>query len=298
MDKSWRYLLLGAALAFGGAAAAQEGERPAPSILRIGVVSPDGSGRAIPGLGEIRRAFTQATGLEVRVFVARDTASLIEAQAGGRVHYAIHSAAGYAAAQALCGCVEPLVAPVGSKGDVGLRAVIYARDGMVGTLADAARLRVVAGPARGLGPQHLALEALAEAGAGDDVILADSQEEAEVAFTEGRADVLVGWEQDFEAGSIAGPDPLDGTAARLAAAGMKGSAFEKVWTSDLLRYGPHVVRADLAADTKASLRTFLTYLHAQSPLLYDRLEGRHLGGFVAVTQADYAAAEALVAAAR
>src|SRR5690606_33295644 len=135
----------------------------------------------------IRRAFSQATGLRARIFVARDMAALVEAQAGGRVHYAIYSAGGFAAAQAVCSCVEPLVAPVGSSGDVGLRAVVYARAGGPAGLAAAASARVVGGPAGPVGPQLLAAAALGEAYAGSHIAPAATLSEAEAAFARGDA---------------------------------------------------------------------------------------------------------------
>jgi phosphonate transport system substrate-binding protein len=262
-----------------------------PAVLRVGMVSPTGAASGIQGLAAIRRAYTQATGLEVRVFAARDTAALVEAQASGRVHYAIYSAAGYAAAQAACACVEPLAAPSGSFGDTGLHAVVYARTGKAATLEAAAALRVVAGPADAVGPQVLALDALAAAGAGDDVMLAPSLEAAEAAFAAGGADVLVGWEPAVDDHS----QEVGGTAARLAELGMSASDMTELWRSAELRYGPHAVRSDLPEEVKRSLRNFLLNVHARQPAVYDLVERRHLGGFVAVSDADYAAAAAMVA---
>jgi phosphonate transport system substrate-binding protein len=285
------------ALSLAGAVPAWAQE--APKTLRIGIVSPTGTAAGIPGLGQIRRSYAMASGLPVRIFAARDTAALIEAQANGRVHYAIYSAAGYAAAQAACGCVEPLAAPSGSAGDTGLQAVIYARAGTAAALGDAATLRVIAGPDDAVGPQVLALDALAGAAAGGDVIFAPSTEVAEVSFAAGDADVLVGWEASVAA--LVDPDitgsigATGGTAARLAALGMAAGDMVELWRSAVVRYGPHAVRSDLPAELKASLRTFLLNVHAQQPLLYDLVERRHLGGFVAVSDTDYSAAAAMIA---
>lgn len=262
-----------------------------PALLRIGIVSPNGTASGIPGLAAIRRAYTQATGLPVRIFAARDTAALVEAQANGRVHYAMYSAAGYAAAQAACACVEPLAAPSGNFGDTGLHAVVYARAGKAATLQGAATLRVVAGPADAVGPQVLALDALAAAGAGDDVVLAQSLEAAEAAFAAGDADVLVGWEPAVEDHS----GDAGGTAVRLAHLGLSAGDMVELWRSAELRYGPHAVRNDLPEEVKRSLRTFLLNVYTQQPAVYDLVEHRHLGGFVAVSDANYAAAAAMVA---
>lgn len=286
MRRHGHCLAVAAALAAGAAQAAEP-----PKTLRIGVVAPTAAANAMPGLAAIRRAYNHATGLPVRVFVARDMAALAEAQAAGRVHYAAYSAAGFAAAEALCGCVEPLAAPVGSAGDTGLRAVIYARAGGPAELVEASRGRIVAGPAGTVGPHVLALDALEEQGAGFDIMHAPSQSEAEAAFAEGRADVLVGWEQaGGDAASAAAGSP-----ARLAALGLQPDEYGVLWRSPVVRYGPHAVRADLPAEVKSSLRNFLLHLGAQQPAIYDLVERRHLGGFVAVSSVDYEAAGRMVA---
>lgn len=264
----------------------------APSVLRIGMVAAAGAGSAIRGAAEIRRAFTHASGLEARIFVARDMAALVEAQADGRVHYAIYSAAAFAAAQALCSCVEPLVAPVGSHGDTGLRAVVYARRGGPESLEDAVAARVLAGPAGIAGPQVLAVSALTAAGAQTGLVHSETQSAAEAAFARGEADLLVGWE-------AVAPDemqvPVAGTSARLAELGMAVSDYSAVWASDIVRYGPHAVRADLPDHVKGGIRTFLLHADRQQPVVYDLLESRHIGGFERVSPEDYRAAGRMVA---
>lgn len=272
-------------------AAAQE----KPAMLRLGIVAPGGQTTGIAGLAQIRRAYTEASGLPVRIFAARDMAALVVAQAGGSVHYAIYSAAGYAAAQRACGCVEPLAAPVGSAGDTGLQAVVYARAGKAAALGDAARLRVVGGPAGVVGPQALALEALEGAGAGADVVFAASQERAERAFAAGEADVLIGWEPVADGAAGGATGAAGGSAARLRALGVQAADLAALWRSPVVRYGPHAVRSDLPDEIKRSLRTFLLHVHAQQPVVYDLIERGRLGGFAAVADADYMAAAAMVA---
>jgi phosphonate transport system substrate-binding protein len=281
------------ALAFAALLTMQAGAMAAdkrPVILRIGMVAPAGAAAGIPGLSTIRRAYNQATGLQVRVFAARDMAALVEAQVRGRVHYAVYSAAGYAAAQAACACVEPIAAPVGANGDTGVSAVIYARSGSATRLADASTLAIVAGPDGGLGPQVLAMEALAEHGAGDDVMLAATMSEAEQQFAAGGADIIVGWEP--AAGAFV--ETVGGTADRLLALGMEQSDLIELWRSEPLRHGPHAMRSDLPEDIKTSLRTFLLNVRSQQPVVFDLIASRQLGGFVAVTDSDYAAAATMV----
>ncbi len=275
-------MLLAGLLASTAPAAADD----VPALLRIGIVAGSAGASSISGLSEIREAFAAATGIPVRIFPARDLGALVSAQTSGRVQYAIYSAVGYAAAEAVCGCLEPLVAPVGQGGDYGVRAAIYAHTGSAASIDEVAGRRIVAGPIMAVGPQLLGLERLADAGAGDDVMHANSMEDAEARFLTGDAELLVGWEPAANDPAIVG----SGTAAGLMSRGMQSGEFQLLWQSETVRYGPHVVRADLPETVKQSLRTFLTTLSAQSPRLYDFVEREHLGGFVRVSREDYAMA--------
>ena len=77
----------------------------------------------------LKQAYARALGIPVEIFVARDYAALIDAQATARVDYAIYSTTAYATTSLLCGCVEPVVAPVGEDGATGIRAILVTRDG-------------------------------------------------------------------------------------------------------------------------------------------------------------------------
>ena len=90
--------------------------------FRIGMIAADGS-QAVPGLSAIKRAYSQALGIPVEIFVARDYASLIDAQAKSRIDYAIYSTTAYATASLLCSCLEPVVAPLGDDGATGIVAI-------------------------------------------------------------------------------------------------------------------------------------------------------------------------------
>src|SRR3954463_16119516 len=95
------------ALPAGQAAAAW---RDGMKSFRIGLVAANGD-QAIAGLSVIKRAFSEALGVPVDVLAARDYAALIDAEAAGRLDYAIDSTAAYATTALLCSCVEPIVAP-------------------------------------------------------------------------------------------------------------------------------------------------------------------------------------------
>lgn len=264
--------------------------------FRIGLVAEPGGGNTVPGLARLTDAYTNALGMKVEFVVARDYAALIEAQASGRVQYAVYSALAYATAEERCSCVEPLVAPVDADGSVGIRSVLLTRDGKVPDLAAVTSHRIAIAPSGNVGGSQLPLTGLAAQGfkiAEDSPFLerASSATAAEVMFGSGEADGLFGWQPSAAEGQPAGSG---GTIARLEAAGVPKASLRVLWTSDLLRYGPHAVRSDLAPEAKRRLTVFLTNLKSLTPDVYDLVEATHSGGFVQVAPKDYALASAIV----
>lgn len=263
--------------------------------FRIGIVAEPGGGNTIPGLARLTDAYANALGMKVEFVVARDYAALIEAQASGRVQYAVYSALAYATASERCGCVEPLAAPVDADGAVGIRSVLVTRDGRLTDLAAMASRRIAIAQAGNVGAL-LPLAALSAQGvkiAQDSPFLARavSATAAETMLSGGEADGLFGWEPVDAGGQ---PTHADGTVARLEAAGIPGASLRVLWTSGLLRYGPHAVRSDLDPEAKRRLTVFLTNLKSQTPDVYDLLESTHSGGFVQAAPKDYAMALAIV----
>ncbi|ESY65713.1 MULTISPECIES: phosphate/phosphite/phosphonate ABC transporter substrate-binding protein [Mesorhizobium] len=264
--------------------------------FRIGVVAEPGAGNTVPGLAQLTQAFTNALGMKVEFVVARDYAALIEAQANARIEYAIYSATAYATALQRCGCVEPLVAPVDSDGAAGIRSVLLTRDGKLSGLAAMGTHRIAMPPSDSVGGSLLPLAGLAAehvkiAEDSPFLIHAVTASAAEAMLFDGSADALFGW---VRAAADGQPLLSGGTQARLEAAGLSPSAFQIVWTSGVLRYGPHAVRSDLDPEAKRRLTVFLTNLKSTTPDVYDLLESKHSGGFLTVAPKDYAMAEAIV----
>jgi len=287
-----------AALAAFGAAScpARADWRDEIGTFRIGVVAEPGGGNTVPGLARLTEAYANALGMKVEFVVARDYAALIEAQASGRVQYAVYSALAYATASERCGCVEPLVAPVDADGAVGIRSILVTRDGRLPDLAAMASHRIAIAPAGNVGGALLPLAALSAEGvkiAQDSPFLvrAASATAAETMLSGDEADGLFGWEPAGADGQYA---HSDGTVARLKAAGIPGASLRVLWTSGLLRYGPHAVRSDLDPEAKRRLTVFLTNLKSQTPDVYDLLESTHPGGFAPAASKDYATALAIV----
>jgi len=280
-----RFLHLAAVLAFAmPAVPARADWREEIGTLRIGMVARPGAGRTVEGLSAIRTAYARAIGLPVEIFVARDYRALIEAQASRRVHYAIYSAVAYAAARDYCHCVEPVASPLDADGADGVRAVVLSRKGMTRSQVKAAG--VAAGPESRLGVEELALAELGSAA----LARSETAARAEDRFIAGEADMLLGWEP-----ATKGDPAKTGTLARLAARGVKASDVEILWSSPVLRYGPHAMLADLPLEPRLRLRKFLTGLRDRQPEIYRLLELERSGGFIAADDRDYATARALVA---
>ena len=105
------------------------GWREDMKTFRIGMIAEPGAGQTVTGLAALKQAYAQALGIPVEIFVARDYAALIDAQATARVDYALYSTTAYATAALLCACVEPVAAPVSDDGATGIKAILVTRDG-------------------------------------------------------------------------------------------------------------------------------------------------------------------------
>lgn len=284
-------LLLVLSLAGGTANA---GWREDLGVLRIGMVATG----AEPGAGpRYADALGNALGLRVEYLGAPDFPALIEAQAAGRVDYAVYTATAYAAAYALCACIEPVAAPTDLDGARGLNAVLIGRRGRLDGLDVLGGRKVAAGPAASL---PLALFAASGTVVGgkpvgrDSAFLAlkGSAEEALAMFVRGDADGLIGW-----VASDGRADLGRGTRALAIQAGAPGDGLSEIWRSGFLRFGPHAVRRTLPAEAKAAILAFLAALKDGDAKLYELVEPRHGGGFQPAAHKDYAAAAGIADAA-
>jgi len=264
---------------------ALSGWREDMKTFRIGMVAESGAGQAVPGLSRLKSAYSRALGMPVEIFVARDYAALIDAQATQRIDYAIYSATAYGTASLLCSCVEPVAAPLGSDGATGISAVLITRDNKLASLADIGKRRVAIAPPRNVAASMLPLATLpaetkrAQAG----FINTESAAAAEAMLVDGSVDAIFGWSDGLDSKS-------GGTLSRLAAAGLNPASLKVVWQSPLLRYGPHALRSGLDAELRRTLVAFLTGLRDIQPDVYELLDTHHGGGFAEVQPRDYALA--------
>lgn len=277
---------------FAPMAPASAGWREDLGVFRVGIVLPAGSAPQLEGAERIRAGFANALEMPVELFAARDYAVLADAQASGRIQYAIHTATSYASAWLLCSCVEPLVAPVGEDGSTGIRSVLIARPEGPPTPEAAVSAKVAIGPADSVAGRLIPLAEFRPGDtdlSGEESFLApaSSDTEAEASLESGAVAAMFGFTRSNAEGTA-----LGGTPERLSTAGLHGAKV--IWTSNLLRNGPHAVRSNLPTEAKAALKSFLTGMRASDPELYELIERRFSGGFVEVRQDDYASAVDLV----
>lgn len=275
------------------ASPALSGWREHMKVFRIGMIARDGAGQSVPGLSRIENAYSKALGMPVEIFVARDYAALIDAQATRRVDYAIYSATAYAAASLLCSCVEPVAAPLGADGAIGLAAILVTRDDGLHDISGIVGRRVAVAPADSITafmlPAALTTIDSVATGSRADVVRAPTASAAEAMLVDGSADAIVGWARVDASGALSG-----GTLVRLAAAGLDRTSLKVIWQSPPLRYGPHALRSDLDGELRRTLVTFLTAARDLQPDTYELLDTNHGGGFVEARPRDYASAVAMV----
>jgi phosphonate transport system substrate-binding protein len=271
-------------------AAGHAGWREDMKSFRIGLIAEPGAGQSVTGLAALKQAYAQALGIPVEIFVARDYAALIDAQATARLDYAVYSTTAYATAALLCACVEPVAAPIGEDGATGIKAILVTRDGRVSKPSDIGTHRVAIAELDSIAgfvlPRlELAAGQVALSGSEPFLVHAESASAAETMLVEGSVDAIFGWLPANADAELPG-----GTLERLEAAGMDKTSLSVVWKSPLLRYGPHALRSGLGAELRLTLVAFLTELKRSQPEIYDLLETHRGGGLAEVRADDYAMA--------
>lgn len=286
-------LSAGAALLLNAPGGARADWRADIGTFRVGIVGEPGKDTTVAGLAELKRAYTLALGLPVEFFVADSYRALIEAQANRRVEYAVYSTMAYAAAALSCACVEPLVAPTAASGAIGIRSVLITTAADFTDIKAIGSHRVAVAGTDDLAGALVPLSALRGLGllqGGDSFLVrVPTVEEGEARLLAGTVDAMFGW---VETGIGTTPLPGSGSLQRLAQMGR--TDVRLVWTSELLRFGPHAIRTDLDTEVRRRLVPFLTGLNSSAPEVFALLEAHHTGGFAPVDEADYATALDLV----
>ncbi|HZP21532.1 MAG TPA: phosphate/phosphite/phosphonate ABC transporter substrate-binding protein [Bauldia sp.] len=271
------------------------------AVLRVGVFVGNNAAYRIAQLQPFRAYLETHLGLPVELVPAETLDGLIADQTGGRVQYAIHSAASYATAAAACKCVEPIAAPVAADGALGFHSVLVVRtESPVKALADARGLRLAVSGPDSVAGRLIPMRAFSHEGIAPEKFFAAivpkaNPEEAVMSLFDGSADIAVAWS------SAAGPSETGfdfGVLANLVRSGrLEAGSFRVVWRSPLIPFGPHVVRTDMPDELKKLISDAL-----QSMMLEDHdaldavdLSGFGAGGFAAPEADLYAPLTELVA---
>jgi phosphonate transport system substrate-binding protein len=278
-------------------AEAVEAEPTGP--FRVGMV-PRGDVRAyLRAMEPLRDGLAAAVGRPVEILPMASLSALVDAQALRRVDAGFYSAAAYASAEALCRCLEPLVAPAAGDGTTAYHALILARsDSGVGALSDLEGRRVAAGPADSVGARQAQLAGLREEGIEPaffgEIVDAGSAVAAVRMMLAGEAAAAFAWS------SLAGEAETGYSRGTLAWLARRGElAMEDVvivWRSRPIAHGPFAVLAALPQQERAAIEAYLVGLADSDPELYDRLDLLYGGGFRTVEPADYRAVEAIIGA--
>ncbi len=280
----------GTASTLGGAGVHTRIRPKAERPFHLGIVAPARPEVALDRVEPFRRRLADTLAGEATVAAFPDERRLIDAFVSGRIDYAPLSAAGYATAWVLCGCVEPLVAPRAGDGTAGYRAVIVARtgDGLKKmTEIGGHTMAISAGAA--LGTRRVPLMLLAREGFTGDraprLVDVDGPIEALRALLAGRTDTALIW-------STLEGDPTEGwgrgTLHDLVAKGELSMTDVRVlWSSPVLPHGPQVVRTNLDEGRKRRLRDMLVDLDEVDEEAYAAIEQVYPGGFLRIGHAAY-----------
>ena len=254
-------------------------------VLRIGVVVGANPVQRLKQLEPFRRRISVEAGLPVEFVPAIGYSSLIDAHATGRIDYAIYSAAAYGAASALCGCIEPLVAPAAADGSLSYRAVIVVRaDAAVRTVYDLKGKSLILGRPGATAGDLVPTAELAAAGIEpvsffSRIRHADGPKAAMRTVLAGLGDAAVAWEPE---------DPSRGPLANTGAAGDAAAPHLRVvWRSRPIAHGPHAVSKRLPQPLKDRLRSALLRLKSLDRAAYDAVERHFGGGFSGVAEDAY-----------
>jgi phosphonate transport system substrate-binding protein len=274
------------------ASLAQADWRKDIGTFRIGLSASDSNSVSPADLEKLRAVFGKALGMPVEIVVQRDYSALVDAQVSGRIEYAVYSATAYASAWLLCECVEPLVAPELSNGATGTRSTLIVNASVPFTRLDLNGIRVgiagkdsITGFAIPLATYTVGTRALSQ----DESFFREFNdlESAMSAFVVGDIDAFFGWTHSNETGPIAGSGLLNSGEDKVLTYAGRSVETKVLWSSKLLRFGPHAVRRELNAEAKSALLSLLSSPEAELLDLLSSIQTGDVKRFVAARQGEY-----------
>lgn len=274
--------------------------------LRVGVAAGDDARGTVRRMELFRESLADKLDLPVEIVPFGDLLTLSDAQASGRIEYAIHSALSYATTSAVCNCVEPLAVPTFSGGAKSLRVIAIVSGNSTGNVSGGimatgpgakAKLGVIGSPASNV---HLdfARALLEQAGelpaafADGAVVAFDDASAAANALASNEIGGILGW--STLTGALA-DGYSHGTLRSLVQTGaLPVGQLELAWQSPEIMLGPHAIRRNLPAELKGLLQGHLLALEGSTPAAYDSVSPDLAGGFRPVQPSDYSVVKGLL----
>ena len=267
--------------------------------LRIGLMAEHGPTYLQSRIAPFRSYLRDTLERPIEITAFNDINMLIAAHTARQIDYAVYPASIFAMAQASCGCLLPLVAPVSELAPDGIYMLLVVRsDSGIKSLADMTGRSMALSSTSAAVPFHLALHQLRTAGLNPEkdlatVVSKDNPAAALALLEERKVDAALVWSTTsfnrnlFSAeGAISAYQDTKKTRRNP-----KPSEpdFISIWQSQPVPAGPHVVHKDMTKQERADLQNALTSMLKRDPAAYDAIERVYGGGFRAVTLEDYAA---------
>ena len=291
--RSWLAgMLLIAAVAVTGANGAVADWRDHIKVLRIGIVVGDNPRLRLKQIEPFRQRLETEINLPVEVLPMADFNMLIDAHTSARIDYAMYSASAFAAASALCECLEPIAAPRAHDGTLGYHAIFVVHgDSQTKNLEQLKGKTIVLARPGSTAGHLLPMAELRTAGIDplsffSGIRHAPGPKAAVKTVLAGLADVGVAW-SSLEGEAKAGYGR--GTLRDLVAAKeISMTDIRVIWQSRRITHGPHAVHRRLPKPLKDQLRSALIRLKDLDAGAYDAVEGSFGGGFAEISSVDYA----------
>lgn len=274
----------------------------AGEVFRIGLVQRGDVPALLDDLRPLIRDLQTVIERPVEILPMASYAALADAHSMGRVDLAFYATVAFLAADAACGCVEPLVAPTAPNGDHAFASILVTRrDTGFDSLDDLSGARLAVGPPGSLATWIWPRTQLASEGVDLELSTREirrvaSPVEALGLLAGGTVDAALIW---GAASQEAPNEPVRGPLGQAARAGViDGSEILTLWRSRPIPHGPVAIRTAADRDLKEKVRQFLIDLDETAPLVYDRLDRLYGGGFTPVDRKDYRVLRSLMTGAR
>lgn len=263
-------------------------------VFRIGIATKDGQPFKPDAIEAFRTEINFALAMPVEVFQAKDASSLIDAAASARIEYAILSSLGFVTLDLTCDCVSPIVAPTSAEGATAVRSVLFVDAEKITSLKDLKGRRLAIGPESSLTGSILpraqfTLNGTRLRDAEIELISVDSVEQAVEALASGSVDGFFGWDQVDPESSKEFESSLSRKLKNY-----PDLETKTIWSSEPIRFGPHVVHKSVPLEAENALKGMLVRLNQSAPLVYQTVSPDLSGGLKPVTAQDYISAYTLI----